>query len=50
MQHKMDLPEAQFNAQVSAYWSWVARRQELGYWNMPGWIEHQNLNTNRSSS
>ena len=31
------------NRQVSDYWVWVANRQELGYWNVPGWVEHQNL-------
>lgn len=31
------------NQQVAAYWAWVAKRKELGYWNVPGWQEHQNL-------
>ncbi|SCA63094.1 Uncharacterized protein SCG7086_AJ_00040 [Chlamydiales bacterium SCGC AG-110-P3] len=31
------------NKQVANYWSWVADRGELGYWNLPGWDKHQNL-------
>lgn len=31
------------NQQVANYWSQVAERQELGFWNVPGWIAHQNL-------
>ena len=31
------------NAQVAKYWSRVAKRKELGYWDVPGWVEHQNL-------
>lgn len=39
----MDLTEEQYNNRIASYWSWVAKREELGYWNMPGWTEHQNL-------
>lgn len=31
------------NQQVADYWSGVADRQELGFWNIPGWEKHQNL-------
>lgn len=39
----MEQSEKQFNDQVASYWTWVAMRKELGYWNIPGWQEHQNL-------
>lgn len=28
---------------VTNYWNRVAKRKELGYWDVPGWQEHQNL-------
>lgn len=31
------------NKQTANYWSWVAKRKELGYWDIPGWKQHQNL-------
>lgn len=30
-------------AQVASYWSRVARKGDLGFWQIPGWDEHQNL-------
>lgn len=30
------------NKQVAHYWSSVADREELGFWNLPGWETHQN--------
>ena len=30
------------NQQVAEHWASVAERQELGFWNTPGWFEHQN--------
>lgn len=31
------------NRQVAEHWARVAKKQELGFWNTPGWTEHQNL-------
>jgi SAM-dependent methyltransferase len=42
MEHTSTIEEKQ-NRQVSDYWVWVAKRLELGFWNIPGWVEHQNL-------
>lgn len=32
-----------YGQQVANYWSRVAARGELGFWNLPGWKEHQNI-------
>ncbi len=31
------------NRQVAEYWSWVAKRKERGFWNLPNWEAHQNI-------
>ncbi|CDR33134.1 class I SAM-dependent methyltransferase [Criblamydia sequanensis] len=36
------------NKQTANYWSWVAKRKELGYWDIPGWKKHQNLLASRN--
>lgn len=38
------------NKQVARYWSKVAERQEMGFWNLPGWDKHQNLLASGSES
>ncbi len=36
-------PPEPTRAQVASYWSHVAQKGDLGFWQIPGWDEHQNL-------
>lgn len=48
--HQFDSPAPSLSSpnafdvdQTADYWKRVCKRRELGFWNVPGWREHQNL-------